>query len=135
MTNTQKAAGADLYLQSSRLTFLAEGYFRRTTPPDTNPSYTSVGAWGQLGVLLIRRWLDAAVSASWTNPSTSLGKDRLLGGEAQVACYIAAPTLILKLRYASFEQRTPGKDALGAVTLPATAGRTQLATLQVKLDF
>jgi len=48
---------------------------------------------------------------------------------------VKAPTLILKLRYAYADQQTPGTAALGAVTLPAKAGRTQLVTVQVNLDF
>lgn len=135
MTTTEKTGGADVFLQSSRVMVLAEGYVRRTTPSDGSASYTSLGAWGQVSVLLVRRWLDFAVQGGWTNPSTSLSNDRFLGGEGQVTYYVKAPTLILKLRYAYADQQTPGTTALGSVTLPGTAGRTQLITLQVNLDF
>lgn len=132
MTTRQAAAGADISLQASRLVFLSEGYVRRTTPA-TGARYTSLGAWGQLGVLLLPARLDVAVRLSWANPSTSLGDDRLLIGEAQVAWYIRAPTLILKLRYGYSDQQSPGMTALGAVTLPATVGRLQIVTLQINL--
>jgi hypothetical protein len=135
MTTRQQAAGADVFFQSSRLHVFAEGYLRRTSPEDGGPSYVSLGAWGQVGVLLVPRHLDVAVSGSWADPSTSLSGDRLLGGEGQVAYYISAPTLILKLRYAYFDQQTPGLGALGSVPLPATAGRTQVVTLQINLAF
>jgi hypothetical protein len=135
MTTKEQTGGADVFFQSSRVVFLSEAFVRRTEPTDGTAHYTSLGAWGQLGVLLIRKHLDAAVSVSWTNPSTSLSKDRLLGGEGQVAYYVSAPTLILKLRYAYFDQQTPGSTALGDVKLPATAGTTQLITLQANLNF
>jgi hypothetical protein len=133
MTTRQRAAGADVFFQSSRLHVFTEGYLRRTYPLGDLPSYLSLGIWGQVGVLIIPRHLDAGVSGSWANPSTSLSSDRLLGGEGQIAYYISAPTLILKLRYAYFDQQTPGMAALGPVSLPATVGRTQVITLQINL--
>jgi hypothetical protein len=135
MTYRHQAAGADVFFQSSRLHAFAEGYLRRTTPPGSAASYLSLGAWGQVGVLLVPRHLDVAVSGSWADPSTSLSDDRLLVVEGQLTYYIAAPALILKLRYAYADQQTPGMAALGPVTLPATPGRTQLGTLQVNLAF
>jgi hypothetical protein len=135
MTTMQETGGADVFLQSSRVVFLSEVFLRSTSPSDASSRYTSVGAWGQVGVLLYRRVLDAAASVGWTNPSTSLSHDRLLGGEGQVVYYVAAPTLILKLRYAYFDQQTPGSTALETVTLPAMAGTTQLITLQANLNF
>jgi hypothetical protein len=135
MTTRQRAAGADVFFQSSRLHAFVEGYLRRTFPENGGPSYLSLGAWGQVGVLLVPGHLDVAVSGSWADPSTSLSSDRLLGGEGQLAYYISAPTLILKLRYAYFDQQTPGMAALGPVPLPATAGRQQVVTLQINLSF
>jgi len=135
VTTKQWTGGADFFLQSSRVTFLTEGYARRTIPTDGSASYTSVGAWAQLGVLILPRWLDVAVRGGWTDPSTSLSNDRFLGADGQVACYVKAPTLILKLRYAYADQQTPGMTALGPVKLPATAGTTQLITLQSNLMF
>jgi len=135
VTTTQWTGGADFFLQSNRIMFLTEGYARRTTPSDGSANYTSVGAWAQLSVLVFRKLLDVAVLGAWADPSTSLSNDRFLAGEGQVACYVKAPTLILKLRYAYADQETPGMTALGAVKLPGTAGTTQLITLQVNLAF
>ncbi len=132
MTTTQAAAGVDAGVQSGRLMFFAEGYARRTTPP-TGPRYTSVGAWGQLGVLLLPRRLDFAVRGSWANASLDLSDDLLFMGEAQVAWYVRAPMLIVKLRYGYSDQQSPGMTALGAVTLPATVGHLQIITLQLNL--
>jgi hypothetical protein len=115
--------------------FLTEGYARRTTPSDGSANYTSVGAWAQVSVLVFRRLLDVAVLGAWTDPSTSLSNDRFLAGEGQVAYYVKAPALILKLRYAYADQQSPGMTALGSVKLPGTAGTTQLITLQVNLAF
>jgi len=135
MTTKQETGGADIFLQSSRVVFLTEGYLRRTDPLDGSARYTSVGAWAQLGVLIVRRTLDVAVQGDWANPSTSLSDDRFLATEGQVTYYLEAPTLILKLRYAYADQQTPGTAALASVTLPGTAGRTQLITFQVNLNF
>ena len=132
VTNKERAGGADVLFQSSRLVFLTEGYLRRTYPAGSG-SYLSLGLWGQLGFLLLPRRLDAAVRISWTNPSTTLADDLFFSAEGQIAYYISAPTLILKLRYGYGDQQSPGTSALGAVTLPATAGRTQLITLQINL--
>jgi hypothetical protein len=132
MTTKEGAGGADLVLQSRLVVLLAEGYGRRTTPEGSG-GYTSFGVWGQVGVLIWPRRLDAAVRVSWANPSTALSQDRFLGGEAQIAWYVSVPTLIVKLRYGISDQQSPGSAALGAVSLPATAGRLQLATLQVNL--
>jgi Phosphate-selective porin O and P len=133
-TNKERAGGADLFFQSRRLMFTTEGYLRRTYP-DGSPSYLSLGLWGQLGVLLLPKRLDAAVRISWTNPSTTLADDLFFSAEGQLAYYISAPTLIVKLRYGYGNQQSPGMSALGAVTLPATAGRTQLITFQINLSF
>ena len=135
MTTMHKTGGADFFLQSSRVMFLTEGYVRRTAPPGGAPSYTSIGAWGQVSVLLVPKWLDVAAQAGWTNPSTTLTNDRFLGGQGQLTYYVKAPSLILKLRYALLDQQTPGMAALGVVALPATAGRTQVITLQVNVVF
>jgi hypothetical protein len=133
-TNKERAGGADFLFQSSRVVFFTEGYLRRTYPSGS-ASYLSLGLWGQLGVLLVPRRLDAAVRISWTDPSTTLADDLFFSAEGQIAYYISAPTLILKIRYGYGDQESPGMTALGAVTLPATAGRTQLITLQINLSF
>jgi hypothetical protein len=135
MTTEEKTGGADIFLQSSRVVFVAEGYARRTNPLDGSASYTSVGAWAQLGFLIIRKTLDVAAQGDWADPSTTLADDRFLAGEGQVTYYVKAPMLILKLRYAYADQQTPGMAALGSVTLPATVGRTQLITFQANVAF
>ena len=132
MTDRKGAGGADVWLLAGPVSAYAEAYWRRTDPAGA-AAYQSVGAWGQVGVRILPGRLDAAVRTSWANPSTALVGDRFLGGEAQLACYVAAPRLIVKLRYGISDQRSPGSAALGAVTLPAVAGRTQVGTLQVNL--
>ena len=134
MTTKRGAGGVDFGIQSAHVMFFAEGYGRHTTPP-TGPSYTSLGAWGQAGLLLLPRRLDAAARLSWANPSIDLSSDRLLMGEVQVAWYAQAPTMIVKLRYGYSYQQSPGSAALGAVTLPATTGRLQIITLQLNLSL
>jgi hypothetical protein len=131
-TNREGAGGVDFWLLSGPVSAYTEAYWRRTEPAGAS-AYQSIGALGQVGVRILPGRLDAAVRGSWANPSTDLADDRFLAGEAQVALYIAAPALIVKLRYGIDDQRSPGTAALGAVTLPATAGRTQVATLQVNL--
>lgn len=132
MTTTEGAGGADVLLQSRLVVLLAEGYGRRTTPQGS-ASYTSFGAWGQVGVLIWPRQLDAALRVSWANPSTALSHDRFVSGEAQIAWYVSVPALIMKLRYGIGDQASPGSAQLGDVVLPATAGRVQIGTLQVNL--
>ena len=43
--------------------------------------------------------------------------------------------LVLKLRYGIADQQTPGMAALGSVSLPIQAGRSQVLTLQLNLAF
>ncbi len=132
VTDRRGAAGVDAWLLAGPVSAFSEAYWRRTDPAGGS-GYTSIGAWGQVGVRLLPRHLDAAVRVSWANPSTDLAGDRLLAGEAQVAWYAAAPMVIVKLRYGIGDQESPGSAALGDVALPATVGRTQVATLQVNL--
>ncbi|HMF40676.1 MAG TPA: hypothetical protein VKQ32_08275 [Polyangia bacterium] len=132
VTTRETAAGADAVLQSRCVMLTAEAYGRRTTP-EGGVAYTSFGAWGQAGVLLWARRLDAAVRVSWADPSTSLAGDRFLAGEAQITWYVSAPALIVKLRYGLSDQKSPGTAALGDVSLPANAGRLQIVTAQVNL--
>ena len=132
MTDREGAGGLDVWVLAGPVSAFSEAYWRRTDPA-AGPAYQSIGAWGQIGLRVLPRQLDAAIRASWANPSTALGGDRFLGGEIQVAWYVAAPALIVKLRYGVSDQRSPGSAALGAVTLPAAVGRTQVGTLQVNL--
>jgi hypothetical protein len=131
--STQKggALGADVLLQGRRFAAIAEGYWRRAGPEGS--AFTSLGLWGQLGILLVPHTLDLGVRVSWANPSTTLADDRLIAGEVQLAYYVHAPNLVLKLRYGNGDQHSPGMTALGPVTLPLAAGHTQLVTLQFNL--
>lgn len=128
-------AGGDLFVQGSRFMVFGEGYFRRTEPSDGSTKYDAFGVWAQVGVLLVPRWVDFALRGNWIEPSTSLDNVRTLIGEAQVAYYIHAPVLVLKLRYGIADQQTPGTAALGSVSLPIAAGRSQVLTLQLNLAY
>jgi hypothetical protein len=136
MNPTRKGtAGADLFLQGGRFMAFAEGYLQHTEPGDGSARYDARGVWGEAGVLLIPRWVDFALRGNWIDPNSSLSNVRTLIGEAQVAYYIQAPVLVLKLRYGIADQQTPGAAALGAVPLPVEAGRSQILTLQLNLAF
>jgi len=128
-------AGGDVFLQGSRFMAFGEGYFRRTEPSSGAARYDAWGVWAQAGVLLLPRRVDFAVRGNWIDPSTSLSSVRTLIGEAQVAYYVHAPVLVLKLRYGIADQQTPGMAALGSVSLPLTAGRSQVLTLQLNLAY
>jgi hypothetical protein len=137
-TRQQTCGVADLWLQARRFVFLAEGYVRRTDPDEGVPedSYTSVGVWGQVGVLLIRN-LDLAFRGNWLNPSTTLANDRFASGEVQLAYYVThSPALVVKLRYGFGNQQSPGMEALGPVALfTSTAGDIHIGTIQLNLAF
>jgi hypothetical protein len=130
-----RTGGADLWMQGRWFAFLAEGFIRHTTPPMGAP-FTSVGAWGQLGVPLIERTLDVAARVNWLNASTSLAGDQFYSVEGQLAFYASrSQNLVVKLRYGFGHQSSPGAAALGEVPLILPAGRTQLGTLQLNLAF
>ncbi|HEX3905081.1 MAG TPA: hypothetical protein VH853_19760 [Polyangia bacterium] len=136
MNPTKKGTtGADLFLQGSRFVVFGEGYFQRIEPSDGSARYDAAGVWGQVGVLVVPRWVDVAVRGNWIDPSTSLTNVRTLIGEAQVAYYIHAPILVLKLRYGLADQQSPGVAALGPVVLPIEPGRSQVLTLQLNLAY
>ena len=71
-------------------------------------------------MLLVPHWVDFGVRGNWIDPSTSLSNVRTLIGEAQVAYYIHAPVLVLKLRYGIADQQTPGTTALGRCRSPSS---------------
>jgi hypothetical protein len=136
---TQAAGVADLWLQGKRFSALVEGYGRRTDPEAASEgdSFTSVGVWGQIGFLLVPHLLDIAVRGNWLDPSTSLDNDRFVSGEVQLALYVTrSPNLVVKLRYGFGNQQSPGKEALGPVTLfTATPGDIHVGTAQLNLAF
>jgi hypothetical protein len=134
-TNKEGAGGADLWLQGPWFVFFVDGTVRHTTPA-MGTSFTSVGVWGQLGVLLIEKTLDAGARVNWLNASTSLTNDQFYSLEGQIVYYIShSQHFVLKLRYAYGHQSSPGMDALGAVPLITAQGNTQLATVQLNLAF
>jgi hypothetical protein len=96
-----------------------------------------VGAWGQVGVMILDRTMDAGVRLDWLNPSTDLSDDQFYSAEGQIAWYPAhSPSLVLKLRYGFGHQSSPGMAALGSVPLViSTPGNTQIATVQGNLAF
>ncbi len=135
-TTKDSAGGWDLWVQGPRFIFYVDGTVRHTTPT-TGASFTSVGVWTQLGVMLVNRTLDAGVRLNWLNPSTDLSNDQFYSAEGQIAWYPAhSPNLVLKLRYGFGHQNSPGTAALGAVPLViSTPGNTQIATVQGNLAF
>jgi hypothetical protein len=138
---SKKALGsADIWLQGPMFIFLTEGYVQRTDPDiamaGTSDRYTSWGIWGQVGVLLLPRTLDAGVRFNWLDPSTDLKNDTFWSGEAQVAWYVShSQHLVVKGRFGFGEQKSPGKDALGPVPLFTSVGKFYIATLQLNLAF
>ena len=131
----ENTGGADIWLQGRMFAFFAEAMVRKVTPEGV-PSYTSVGAWGQAGVPLIRRTMDIAARFNWLNPSTSLANDQFYSIEGQLAWYVShSQNLVIKLRYGLGHQDSPGMAALGDVPLVLPAGRTQLGTIQLNLAF
>jgi hypothetical protein len=135
-TTKEGAGGADFWLQGPWFTFYVDGTLRRLTPA-VGPSFTSLGIWGQFGVMVIDKTLDVAARVNWLNPSFDLSDDQFYSVEGQVAYYIShSPGLVLKARYALGHQSTPGAEALGPVPLViAVPGTTQLGTLQLNLAF
>jgi hypothetical protein len=136
-TQKQEAGGADLWVQGGRFFFYADGTIRRTTPPMGAAAYTSIGVWGQLGMMLIDKAVDAGVRFNWLNPSIDLPSDQFYSIEGQLAYYISqSPGLVLKLRYGLGKQGSPGTDALGPVPLVISSpGTTQLGTIQLNVAF
>jgi hypothetical protein len=137
-TRKQACGVADVWLQGRWFAFLAEGYGRRTDPDEAiaGDAYTSVGVWGQLGVLLVPRTLDLAVRGNWLDPSTELSGDRFISGEIQLAYYVThSPNLVVKARYGYGDQNSPGEEALGPVPLFTRAGKIHIGTLQLNLAF
>jgi hypothetical protein len=134
----QGGGAVDLWIQGGPFVFLAEAYGRNTDPEVAaeGDSYTSVGAWGQIGFLLIPQTMDIAARFNWLDPSVDLDNDRFISGEIQLAYYVShSPNLVMKLRYGYGDQDSPGMAALGPVSLFTSEGRLQIATAQLNLAF
>ncbi len=135
-TKRQNAGSVDVWLQGERFTFLAEGYLRNTDPEGAANSRNEVGVWGQAGVMLIDRTVDAGVRLSFIDPSSKVDDDRFFAVEGQLGYYpFHNQNLVVKLRYAYGHQDTPPEADAGRVSLPAPTGDNQLVTLQLGLAF
>jgi hypothetical protein len=133
----EAAGGADILVEGGPVIFFGEGYLRRTDPgPEASgakaPPYTSWGAWAQVGVLLYRKLIDAALRFEYLDPSITLTHDRFIVGAGEVSYYIDAPLLMVRARYAHANQAAPA-DA-GDVVLPeSNPGTYDVFTLQLNL--
>ncbi len=125
--------GADVFVQGGRFVAFGEGYVRHLDP-STGSGWTSSGAWGQVGVLLVPRWLDVGLRAHFVEPSRDVSNDRFRAIEGQLAVYIDAPRVVLKTRYAYGHQQAPPVDPAPAALVTST-GDNHLATLQLNLCF
>ena len=127
------AGGADVWLQGRCITLFLDGFIRHTEP-SMGAAYTSVGAWGQVGVPLVDKTLDISTRFNWLDASTALSDDAFYSIEGQLAYYVShSQGLVVKLRYAYGHQNSPGEEALGDVPLVTTAGNTQIFTAQLNL--
>lgn len=135
LLQTMSTIGADLWLQYDRLIVTGEYYRRYVDATATVPRTTAQGAWGQILANVYDRRIGVGARVNWIDPSSNLSNDDLIGAEGQVAWFIHAPELVLKLRYAWMHQRSPDPAALGAVPLPFAVGTTNLLTLQLNASF
>ncbi len=88
-TTKDSAGGADLWIQGPRFVFFADATVRHTTPA-TGPSFTSVGAWGQLGVMIVDRIMDAGCARSTgSTPAPISATISSIPAEGQLAWYPA----------------------------------------------
>ncbi len=130
--------GADAWFQGGPVIVSAEYYWRRLTGIGGAPSYDSQGVWGQVVVNAYKNLVGVGGRASWLDPNRDLGRDQAITLEGQIAWFLHAPELILKLRYGWIRQRSAGGDAIDpaqAARLPFAPGTTHLATLQLNLTF
>jgi hypothetical protein len=136
-TKTEQLGGADFFLQSRRIVFLTEGYIRRTDPHAGQPKDTSVGAWGQLGVLLWERKLDVAARLSWIDVNIERSHDQAFGIEGATSWYFHAPNVVFKLRYGYGSQQTPpdSRTTSGGAQLILEPGPIHIMTAQVNTTF
>lgn len=136
-TTVNQLVGADIFVQSSRVVALAEGYVRRTDPHGGNPDYTAVGAFAQLGVLIYQRSVDAALRLSWADVNVDADRDTGAGVEVASTWYVHSPNVAFKLRYGYGSQRTPlgGGTSSGGAPLILAPGPTQIMTAQINTAF
>lgn len=138
----QQAAALDMAVQGGRFVFFAEGYVRHDIPdrrvPDASKPFFSTGFWGQLGVGLWPRTLDAAARVNWLRASDRLDHATGYSVEGQLGYYpFQSHRASLKLRYGYVHQASPGSDALGSsvhLLFPDAVGNTHLVTVQLYVD-
>jgi hypothetical protein len=138
----QTAAAGDFQLQWDRFGFFGEVYGRRieskTTP---TPPFWQAGAWAQANVTFYKKVLDLAVRVNWIDPSLQLTNDQFFATEVQLAWFIKAPYVILRLRYAYGHQQNPGPapetnpQLFDVVQLPYSTGTGHQVTLQASAYF
>ncbi|MCY1023044.1 porin [Pyxidicoccus sp. MSG2] len=125
----------DVFVQARRFSFFGEAYLRRTDPPGDAAHFTSFGAWVQADYVFYKKVLDAGVRLSYLDASGNVDNDLLYVGEAQLAWFVDAPYLALKLRYQIAHQESPDPAAATGLSLAKDPGTTNLITLQVNLSF
>jgi hypothetical protein len=124
------SGGGDVFLQAPTFAIFGEAFYGRTRP--NGPAYRSWGAWAQASYLLVPHALDVAVRVQYLDPSTTLSDDTFESVEGQLAWYIHAPHLVLRLRYGLARQHAPMNP--GDVNLPiGVTGRVEVFTLQLTL--
>jgi hypothetical protein len=127
--------GADIFFQGPFYVFTIEAYARRTMPTNGDPDFTTLGIWGQAGIMVVPKLADIGARISYVDASTDLSNDNLWILEAKTTYYIHAPFWVLHLRYGYADQQTPGTAALKAVSLPLAPGTYHVLTLQMNLAF
>ncbi len=138
VTNINHTLGADVFVQSSRVVALAEGYVRRTDPNSTGADYTSIGGFAQAGVLVYERKVDVAARFSWADVNLDADHDAAFGIEAASSWYFHAPNVVFKLRYGYGSQMSPldgSTTASGAAPLILAPGHLHVMTAQINTAF
>jgi hypothetical protein len=139
----QGALAADVLFQFDRFGLFSE-FYARDVAALTLPvaPFWQLGWWAQANVTFYKRILDFAVRVNWINPSTSLPNDEFASFEAQLAWFIKAPYITLKLRYAYGHQQDPGPAPASVPMLYSlvqqplsTPGNGHLLTLQAMVAF
>lgn len=135
VSRTMMTVGGDVWFQSGRFIVFGEYFFRHIDEDDLLPGYDSQGAWGQVLVNVWDETIGVGGRFNWIDPNLDLEDDRVLEVEGQVAWFIQPPELVLKLRYAYLDQRSPDEETLGDFQLPFIVGTTHVATLQLTMAF
>jgi hypothetical protein len=130
---TDQGAGAlDFWVQGGPVAALFEAYIRETDP-EGPAEYNSLGAWGQVGVMVVDRTVDVGVRGNVLDASDDLDNDMFYSIEGQVGYYpVHTQNLQLKLRYGYAKQEDPGVEDAPLFTVP---GDHQLLTAQIMLAF